>query len=115
MPAIPKRASWSIDGRGRPTNRQIFRFLSRDPSITGVKMLYKLPKLILALAVLALAAAPVAEAQNGAPKKPAAARPAPKAAPAAKPQAGPAAAETDANGMPVIQTAAKFALLVDYD
>jgi D-alanyl-D-alanine carboxypeptidase (penicillin-binding protein 5/6) len=79
-------------------------------------MITKLPKLILALALalLSLAAAPVAEAQTGAPKKPpAAARPAPKAAPAAK--AALPAAETDANGMPVIQTAAKFALLVDYD
>src|SRR5581483_2080674 len=90
------------------TNRQIFRFLFRDPSRTGVSMIAKLSRFLMALAVLSLAAAPV-EAQT---KKPAA-RPAPKAAPA-KP-AAPPAAEFDANGMPVIQTAAKFAYLVDAD
>jgi serine-type D-Ala-D-Ala carboxypeptidase (penicillin-binding protein 5/6) len=80
--------------------------------MTGVKMIAKLPRLILALALLSLAAAPVAEAQT---KKPAAARPAPKAAPAAKAQAAPPAPEVDANGMPVIQTAAKYAYMVDAD
>jgi D-alanyl-D-alanine carboxypeptidase (penicillin-binding protein 5/6) len=64
------------------------------------------------LAVAALAAPPVSAQQHRPAQRPAA-KPAP--AQNSKPATGPAQPEVDSNGMPVIQTAAPFALLVDYD
>jgi D-alanyl-D-alanine carboxypeptidase (penicillin-binding protein 5/6) len=73
---------------------------------------------ILGIALLSLTLAPLsaAVAQVQQPKKPAASRPAPRAAaPSTTAKAAPPPADVDANGMPIIQTAAPFALLIDYD
>ena len=72
----------------------------------------------LGIALLSLTLAPLssAVAQVQHPKKPAASRPAPRAAaPSPSAKAAPPPADVDANGMPIIQTAAPFALLIDYD